>query len=167
VACDFCIIVTATFRLLYVFVVMKHATRRILHANVMAHPTAQWTLQQLREAIASCHLYRFLIHDRDHIFSCQLDQRIRSMALRVLKTPPQSPQANAVCERALGILRRECLYFMLPLTATYLRRVVAEWVQHYNDGRPRMSLGQICPCSHRICLCRFEKTGLGFQNTYG
>ena len=69
VACDFCTVVTATFRLLYVFVVMEHATRRILHTNVTVHPTAQWTLQQLREAMPSDHGYRFLIHDRDSIFS--------------------------------------------------------------------------------------------------
>ena len=65
IACDFCVVVTATFRLLYVFVLMEHATRRILHFNVTAHPTAPWTLQQLREAIPADHGYRFLLHDRD------------------------------------------------------------------------------------------------------
>ena len=74
VACDFCVVVTVTFRLLYVFVLMEHATRRILHVNVTAHPTASWTLQQLREAMPADHTYRFLIHDRDSIFSAQLDQ---------------------------------------------------------------------------------------------
>src|SRR5438067_5141383 len=93
VACDFCLVVTATFRLLYVFVVMEHATRRILHINVTAHPTAHWTLQQLREAIPSDHTYRFLIHDRDTIFSRGLDQGVRHLGLRVLKTPVRSPQA--------------------------------------------------------------------------
>ena len=69
VACDFCVVVTATFRLLYVFVLMEHATRRILHVNVTAHPTSSWTMQQLREAIPADHPYHFLIHDRDRIFS--------------------------------------------------------------------------------------------------
>jgi putative transposase len=95
VACDFCVVVTATFRLLYVFVVMEHATRRILHCHVTAHPTAQWTPQQLREAIPADHAYRFLLHDRDRICSPQLDQYIRHLGRRVVKTPPQSPQANA------------------------------------------------------------------------
>jgi len=63
-ACDFCVVVTATFRLLYVFIVIEHQTRRIVHCNVTAHPTAAWTLQQLREAIPSDHSYRFLVHDR-------------------------------------------------------------------------------------------------------
>src|SRR6266568_6048970 len=76
VACDCCVVVTATFRLLSVFVIMEHATRRIIYTNVTAHPTASWTLQQLREAIPADHTYRCLIHDRDSIFSQQLDQGI-------------------------------------------------------------------------------------------
>jgi putative transposase len=145
VACDFCLVVTATFRLLYVFVVMEHATRRILHCNVTAHPTAQWTLQQLREAIPSDHGHRFLIHDRDRIFSQQLDQHVQHLGLRVLKTPVRSPQANAFCERLLGTLRRECLDFLIPLTEHHLRRLLHEWATHYNTGRPHMSLGPGIP----------------------
>jgi transposase InsO family protein len=145
VACDFCVVVTATFRLLYVFVVIEHASRRLLHVNVTAHPTAEWTLQQLREAIPADHMYRFLIHDRDAIFSRQLDQSIRNLGLRVLKTPPQCPQANAICERVLGTLRRECLDFLIPLTEHHLRQLVVEWVTHYNTGRPHMALGPGIP----------------------
>ncbi len=145
VACDFCVVVTATFRLLYVFVVMEHATRRILHTNVTAHPTAAWTLQQLREAIPCDHGYRFLLHDRDSIFSQQLDQTMRNLGLRVLKTPPHSPQANALCERLIGTLRRECLDFLLPLAECHLRRLLHAWVRHYNSSRPHMSLGPGIP----------------------
>jgi putative transposase len=159
VACDFCVVVTATFRLLYVFVLMEHSTRRILHCNVTAHPTASWTLQQLRDALPAEHTYRFLLHDRDSIFSAQLDASIRHLGLRVLKTPPQSPQANALCERLIGTLRRECLDFMIPLTENHLRRLLHLWAQHYNTGRPHMSLGPGMPqppaalpvalCAHR------------------
>jgi len=145
VACDFCVVVTATFRLLYVFVMMEHATRRILHCNVTAYPTALWTLQQLREAIPADHGYRFLLHDRDSIFSPQLDQHIHHLGLKVLKTPPQSPQANALCERLLGTLRQECVDFVIPLTENHLRRLLSEWVQHYNHGRPHMALGPGIP----------------------
>src|ERR687885_326820 len=145
VACDFCVVVTATFHLLYVFVVMEHATRRILSVNVTAHPTAAWTLQQLREAIPADHSYRFLIHDRDSIFSQQLDQSIQNLGLRVLKTPVRSPRANALCERLLGTLRQECVDFVIPLTEHHLRRLLAAWVQHYNHGRPHMSLGPGIP----------------------
>jgi transposase InsO family protein len=145
VACDFCVVVTATFRLLYVFVVMEHATRRIISINVTASPTASWTLQQLREAIPADHAYRFLIHDRDSIFSQQLDQSIRHLGVRVLKTPVRTPQANALCERLIGTLRRECVDFLIPLTANHLRRLVTAWMEHYNAGRPHMSLGPGIP----------------------
>ena len=144
-ACDFCVVVTATFRLLYVLVVIEHQTRRIVHCNVTTHPTAEWTLQQLREVIPSDHSYRFLIHDRDGIFSPQLDESITHMGLRVLRTPPRSPQANSVCERVIGTLRRECLDFMIPLTQSHLRVVLKHWVAHYNKGRPHASLGPGIP----------------------
>ncbi len=145
VACDFCVAITATFRILYVFVVIEHTTHRILHVNVTAHPTAQWTLQQLREAIPSDHGYRFLIHDRASIFSRALDQSICNLSLRVLKTPPRVPQANAICERVLGTLRQECLDFIIPLTENHLRRILLEWITHYNEGRPHMALGPSIP----------------------
>jgi putative transposase len=145
VACDFCVAITATFHMLYVFVVIEHASRRLLHVNVTAHPTSEWTLQQLREATPSDHRYRFLIHDRDSIFSQQLDQHIRHLGLRVLKTPPRAPQANAICERVLGTLRQECLDLMILLTEPHLRRVLMEWVRHYSTGRPHMSLGPGIP----------------------
>jgi putative transposase len=147
VACDFCMAITATFRILYVFVVIEHARRRLLHVNVTTHPTAAWTLQQLREAIPSDHRYRFLIHDRDSIFSQPLDQRLRHLGLKVLKTPVRTPVANAICERVLGTLRRECLDFVIPLSANHLRRLLTRWVQHYNAGRPHMSLGPGLPQS--------------------
>lgn len=86
-ACDFLVAVTAGFRILYVFVVLEVGTRRIAHFNVTAHPTAEWTLQQFREAIPSDHAYCFLIHDRDTIYSAELDQAVEAMGVKVLKTP--------------------------------------------------------------------------------
>ena len=145
VACDFCVAMTATFRILYIFVVIEHTSRRLLHVNVTAHPTAEWTLQQLREAIPANHGYRFLIHDRDRIFSQTLDRSIGKLGLHVLKTPPHCPQANAICERVLGTLRREALDFVIPLTENHLRRMLRDWVAHYNQGRPHMSLGPGIP----------------------
>jgi putative transposase len=121
-ACDFCVVVTATFKRLYVFMVIEHASRKILHTNVTAHPTALWTLQQFRDAIPAEHAYRFLIHDRDAIFSRDLDQRVRHLGLRVLKPSVRSSQAKLLCERLLGKLRRKCLDFLIPLTEHHLRR---------------------------------------------
>jgi hypothetical protein len=108
VACDFCVTVTATFRILYVFVLMEHASCCLIHINATAHPTAAWTLQQLREAIPSDHAYRFIIHDHDAIFSAALDAGLDSLGLTVITTPMRRPQADALCERLIGTLGREC-----------------------------------------------------------
>jgi len=145
IAGDFCVVVTATFRLLYVLVVMEHASRRIIHFNVTAHPTAAWTLQQLREAIPSDHTYRFMLHDHDSIFSAGCDASIAHLGLEVVKTPVRSPQANALCERLIGTLRRECLDWLIPLTEEHLRKTLRLWSAHYNRGRPRSSLGPGLP----------------------
>ena len=141
VACDFFVVVTASFRILYVFVIMELGSRRILHTNVTAHPTAEWTLQQFREALPGDHPYRFVIHDRDSIFSSGLDQGVTDMGVRVLRTPVRAPQANSVCERLGGSLRRECLDFLIPINERHLRMIVNEWGIHYNRGRPHSSLG--------------------------
>ena len=109
IACDFFLVVTATFRQLYVFVMIEHGSRRLVHMNVTPHPTAAWTLQQLREAIAFEDRYRYLLHDRDSIFAKHLDDSISRLGLTVLKSPPRTPKANAVCERVIGTIRRECL----------------------------------------------------------
>ena len=145
VACDFCVTVTATFRILYVFVVIEHASRQLVHVNVTFHPTAQWTMQQFREAIPADHLYRFLIHDRDSIFSKQVGQSVRNMGVRALKTPVRTPVANSICERVIGTLGRECLDFIILLNDRHLYGLLKEWTSHYNEGRPHMSLGPGIP----------------------
>jgi transposase InsO family protein len=145
VACDFCVAVTATFRVLYVFVVIEHASRRLIHINVTAHPTAQWTMQQFREAIPADHSYHILIHDRDAIFSNQVDQGVRNLRLPVIKTPVRTPMANSICERVIGTLRRDCLDFLIPLNELHLYGILKEWIGHDNEGRPHMSLGPGIP----------------------
>ena len=145
VACDFFISVTATFRVLYVFVAMEVGSRRILHFNVTSHPTAEWTVQQFREFLAFDHPYQFVIHDRDSIFSTALDAGLESMGVRVLRTPVRAPRANAFCERLIGAIRRECLDWMIPVGENHVRRILREWVRHYNRGRPHSSLGPGIP----------------------
>ena len=144
-ACDFFVSVTATFRVLYVFVLLEHGSRRIMHVGVTAHPTAEWTLQQLRQAIPTDHHYKFLIHDRGRVYSRELNRSVEHMALRVIKTPYRSPQANSICERAIGTIRRECLDHMIPLTENHLKIILEEWVSYYNQGRPHSSLGPGIP----------------------
>jgi putative transposase len=156
VACDFCIVATATFRILYIFVIMEHASRRMIHVNATAHPTAAWTLQQLREAIPWDHTYRFILHDHDAIFSLRFDECVAGLGLEVVTTPVHSPQANALCERLIGTLRRECLDWMIPLTEDHLRRTLWSWLQHYNRGRPNSSLGPGLPDPPPNSLVRMQ-----------
>jgi transposase InsO family protein len=148
-ACDFFVVVTATFRTLYVFVVMDLGTRRILHHNVTAHPTSGWTTQQFREAFPGGHAYRFLIHDRDSIFSKELDKEITAMGVRVLRTPVRAPTANSFCERFGGTLRRECLDFLIPFNERHLKWILNTWIAHFNHARPHMSLGPGIPAALR------------------
>jgi len=173
-ACDFFVVVTASFRVLYVFVLLEVGTRRIAHFNVTAHPTADWTLQQFREVVTGDQPYRFVLHDRDSIYSSELDSALKAMSLRILKSPFQAPQANAFCERVIGTIRRECLDFLIPLNERHLRDVLKEWVTHYNRGRPHSSLGpgipdgrfrtqQAIPCGHHLPIghCVVAKAILG------
>jgi transposase InsO family protein len=150
IACDFFVTVTATFRLLYVFVVIEHQSRRLVHCNVTAHPSAAWTLQQLREAVGFEERYEYLLHDRDSIFAQHLDESIGRLGVTVLKSPPRSPMANAICERVIGTIRRECVDWVIPLSEHHLRRILKSWICHYNGGRPHMSLGPGIPESPAI-----------------
>jgi putative transposase len=145
VAADFLVAITAGLRVLYVFVVLEVGSRHILHCNVTAHPTAGWTLQQFREAIPSDHVYRFLIHDWDSIFSTEVDDELKAFELKVLRTQVQAPKANAYCERLMGTIRRECLDYVIPLSEKHLRTILREWVAHYHQGRPPSSLGPGIP----------------------
>jgi len=154
IACDFLVAVTATFRLLYVFVVIEHHSRRLIHCNVTAHPTAAWTLQQLREVVGLEERYEYLIHDRDSVFAKHLDESIGRLGLKVLKSPPRSPMANAICERVIGTIRRECLDWLIPLSEAQLRTTLRSWVQHYNRGRPHMGLGPGIPDPPIIPIAR-------------
>ena len=124
VACDFFVAVTATFRLLYVFVVIAHGSRRLVRVDVTAHPSAAWTLRQLREVVGFDDTHRYLVHDRDSIFAKRLDESVKALGLSVLKSPPRSPKANAICERVIGTIRRECLDWMIPISEGHLRAIL-------------------------------------------
>ena len=144
-ACDFFVAVTATFRMLYVFVVIEHGTRRLAHVNVTAHPSADWTLQQLREVTGDNDRRKYLIHDRDRIFARHLDDSVRALGVEVLRSPIASPKANSICERVIGTIRRECLDWMIPMSEVHLRSILREWTTHYNEGRPHSMLGPGVP----------------------
>ena len=107
-ACDFFVAVTATFRMLYVFVVIEHGTRRLAHINVTANPTADWTLLQLREVVVNGGGHRYLIHDRDQIFAKQLDDSIRALGIHVLRSPVVSPRQTPSKDVLTARLDRVC-----------------------------------------------------------
>jgi transposase InsO family protein len=145
VACDFTTVVTASFRTVYLFVVMELGSRRILRVATSEHPTAEWTAQQLREALPWEHGFAFLLHDRDAIFSKEFDGVASGLGLKVLRSPVRAPKANAYVERLIGTLRRECLDFLIPFSERHLAAIVREWAEHYNRGRPHSSLGPGLP----------------------
>jgi putative transposase len=145
IAADFFVVVTATFQFVYVLVVMEIETRRVVHLNVTRHPTADWTMQQFRECVIGDEGYKFIIHDRDSIYSSEVDSLLQALGLRVLKTPYRAPQSNAFCERLIGSASRECLDFMIPINEDHVRWIMKQWVAHYNKSRPHSSLGPGIP----------------------
>ena len=120
-----------------------------MHFNVTEHPTAEWTLQQLREALPGDQDCKFLLHDRHKTFSADLDKEVESWGIAILRSPVRTPTANAHCERLIGTIRRECLDYLIPLNALHLRRILREWTRHYNSGRPHRSLGPGIPNLHQ------------------
>ena len=136
VAGDFFTVVTATFRTLYVLVMMEVGSRKIIHYNVTAHPTAEWTAQQFREAFTPECDYKYLIHDHGSAFTEEVDEVAKAVGIEIKKTPVRAPQANAYCERLIGTIRRECLDFLIPFGERHLKMILNEWVTYYNQWRP-------------------------------
>jgi putative transposase len=127
IACDFFVVVTATYHLVYIFFVVEVGMRRLVHFNVTRYATADWTLQEFRECVTGDEGYRFLIHDRDSIYSREFDASLEKLGLTILKTPYRSPQANSFCERLIGTARRECLDFVIPINELHIRQTLRSW----------------------------------------
>lgn len=163
-ACDFCVVVTAGFRILYVLVVMGIGSRRLVHFNVTGNPTAAWTLQQIGEFLAEEHPYRFVLHDRDAIYAPRLDEALAAMGVRVLRTPVQVPQANAFCERLIGSLRRECLDFLIPLGEGHLRRILGSG-RITTTAAARMRVSVRASLSRRPGCRRLRFSGIDFRRS--
>ena len=136
---------TLTFRTLYVFVVIDHGRRRIRHWNVTEHPIAPWIWRQMIEATAWGQQPGFLIRDRDRSYGGDFIARARRLGIETILTPVHAPNANAIAERVIGTLRRECLDHVIAVNEQHLRRVLGEYVQHYNVMRPHRSLSLDSP----------------------
>ncbi len=145
VAIDFAVVPTVTFDLLFVFVVLGLERRKILHCNVTEHPTAQWTGQQLVQALPWETTARYVIRDRDRIYGTEFKQRVAGLGLREALTAPRSPWQNAYAERFIGSLRRECLDHVIVLNERHLRRVLSDYVRYYNGSRTHLALEKDAP----------------------
>gem|GEM_PF-1644030 len=150
-ACDFFVLVTGRFRVLYVFVVLSLGRRTIVHAGVTEHPSACWVAQRLAEATSDAHqIPRFLVHDRDSIYGADFHRRVRGLGTRLLATPPRSPTANPFGERVIGTLRRDCFDHIIVKDEQHAERVLHDYLAYYH-GRPHRGLRMQPPTAPGIC----------------
>ncbi len=150
VACDFMVSVTASMRVLYVFIAMEVGSRRILHTNVTAHPTAEWTLQQFREAFPWETAPRYLLRDRDRIFGDDFNKQVREMGIKPVLSAPRSPWQRAYVERVIGTIRRECLDHVIVFNEASLYRQMQSFVAYYHESRTHLSLAKDAPESRPV-----------------
>jgi transposase InsO family protein len=145
VAFDFFTVPSVTFRLLHCFFVIEHGRRKILHFNVTRHPTAEWVVQQLREAFPEAGPYRYAIFDRDSRHDADVIAFLKATGLKAKQTSVQAPWQNGVAERWVGSCRREILDHVIPLNEEHLRRLLRDFVNYYNQDRVHDSLGKDTP----------------------
>jgi transposase InsO family protein len=149
VAIDFFVVPTITFRLLYVFIVMSRDRRRILHFNVSESPSARWTGQQVIETFPYETAPKYLLRDRDGIYSANFVRRVRSMNIKQVVTARKSPWQNAYIER-MGSIRRECLDHIIVINEAHLRRILREYFMYYHKSRTHMGLNNDCPIPRAV-----------------
>ena len=144
-AMDFFTVPTATFRVLYVFFVIHHERRQVLHLSVSANPDTNFVIQQLREAFPYDTAPRYLILDRDTKFSRKVRGVIDSMEIETKRIAYQSPWQNGVAERWVGSVRRELLDHVIVLNEAHLRRLLKDYVAYYNEDRTHLTLEKDAP----------------------
>src|SRR5205823_3416899 len=142
VSTDFFTVPTITMKVLFVFIVLEHDRRKLLHFNVTEHPTGAWTAQQIVEAFADREAARYLIRDRDSRYSAEVRLRIKSLSIEEILTAPQSPWQNPYAERLIGSIRRECLNHYIILNARHLKRTLSSYFRYYHESTTRLSLNK-------------------------
>jgi len=145
VSVDFFTVPTARRRVLFVFVVLAHDRRRVLHFNVTGHPTAAWTTQQIVEAFPDDSAPSYLLRDRDSVYGHVFRQRLKGRAVGEVLTAPHSPWQNPFAERLIGSIRRECLNHVVVLGEQHLRRTLARYFAYYHGARTHLSLEKDAP----------------------
>ena len=148
-AVDFVHVDTVLLRRLYALIVIEHGTRRVHLAGITANPDGAWTTQAARSFLMDLGQrvtsFKFVIRDRAGQFTGSFDAVFTADSIRILASPPQAPRANAICERMIGTLRRELFDRLLIVNEHHLRRVLTEYLRHYNAARPHRALGQLAP----------------------
>ena len=151
-AVDFAHVDTVFLRRLYLLVVIEHGTRRVHLAGITAHPTGAWVTQQARNLLIDlgdhAAQFQFLIRDRAAKFTVAFDTVFAGADIRTIRTPVRAPRANAIAERWIGTLRRECLDHLLITGPRHLGLVLREYLEHCNTHRPHRSLDQHPPTGH-------------------
>src|SRR6266851_5180629 len=150
VSVDFFVVPTATFRVLYVFVVLLHHRRKVVHFNVTDSPTAAWTAQQIVEALPDDSAPRYLLRDRDNIYGGEFRQRVKGMGLAEVLTAPSSPWQNPFAERVIGTIRRELLDHVIVLNEAHPRRRLRSYLRYYHGSRTHLSLAKDAPESRAV-----------------
>ncbi len=150
VSVDFFTVPTATFRILYVFVVLRHRRREIVHFNATDHPTAQWAAQQLVEAFPFDTAPRYLLRDRDCIYAERFQTRAKSLGIEEVLTAPHSPWQSPYVERLIGSIRRECLNHVIVFNERHLRQLLKAYFAYYQAARTHLTLGKQCPIPRSI-----------------
>jgi transposase InsO family protein len=144
-ALDFFTVPTATFRVLFVLVLLTHRRRRLVHFNVTEHPTAEWTARQLLEAGGHEEAPRYLIRDRDQVYGDRFCRQAKALGIREVVIAPRSPWQNGHAERVIGSIRRECLDHVVVMGERHLREILSQYVDYYNRTRTHLSLGKDAP----------------------
>jgi transposase InsO family protein len=153
-AIDFFVVPTATFRVLFVFVVLSVDRRRLVHFNVTASPSAAWTGQQIANAFPGDTAPRFLMRDRDGAYGVAFRERVKNMGIEEVARAPRSPWQNPYVERLIGSIRRECVDHVIVLGEHHLRRIMTSYVAYYNEHRTHLSLAKDAPVPRSV-----EKVG--------
>jgi transposase InsO family protein len=145
VAIDFFTVPTARLRVLFVFVVLAHHRRRVVHFNVTEHPTAAWTAQQIVDAFPDESAPAYLLRDRDRVYGQPFRHRVKGMGIEEVLTAPHSPWQNPFAERLIGSIRRECLNHVLVLGERHLHRILTCYFAYYHQARTHLALDKDAP----------------------
>jgi putative transposase len=150
VSTDFFVVPTIFFELLYVFVILSHDRRRVIHFGVTACPSSEWAALQLLQAFPWNSGPRYLLRDRDGSYGERFQKAVNWLGIREVLTAPQSPWQNAYVKRLIGSIRRECLDHVIVLNDGGLRRVLKSYFEYYERSRTHLSLGKDTPITRPI-----------------